>query len=318
MVAIVATLVLAILSVAVTGHTWFADGSIQYRNPIVFTRIEYDTAGKVVTASKLWVMEGDGSSLRRIPHGDTRADHPTFYADQRHILYAEHSSSGTEGPRTSKLVQLDIYTGKREVLKELTGRCKMNHPALFPVGDLISYQLDCVDPRQHAQWVGLGEDAYEVQTVAHNAVSLPGGSIFMHQKDYATVGTNQWNPDRKVAIVRMYGHGAGAKMIFLTDDRHLNRRPAVSSDLEWFAWQTNLTGGEYEIFQARIGGSNRRNLTNAPGNDGHPWFSRDGKWIVFESDRTGTWEIWKVHIETGKTTQLTFGGEKYRSTRGRM
>jgi len=77
-------------------------------------------------------------------------------------------------------------------------------------------------------------------------------------------------------------------------------------------------GGEDEIFLADIDGKNARNLTKTEGNDGHPWFSRDGKTIVFESDRTGMWEIWKIDLETGKQTQLTDGKGRYHSTRARM
>ena len=77
------------------------------------------------------------------------------------------------------------------------------------------------------------------------------------------------------------------------------------------AWQTNVEGGEDEVYLARVDGSEARNLTNAEGLDGHPWFSRDGKWIVFESDRTGTMEIWKINLETLEQHQLTFSGKAY-------
>ena len=36
---------------------------------------------------------------------------------------------------------------------------------------------------------------------------------------------------------------------------------------------------------------------------------RDGRWIVFESDRSENWELWKIEIEieieTGQVAQLT-------------
>ncbi len=61
-----------------------------------------------------------------------------------------------------------------------------------------------------------------------------------------------------------------------------------------------------------------RNITNAPGNEVHPWFSRDGKAIVFESDRSGAMEIGKLTLETLKATQLTFGVKEWNSNRQRM
>ena len=85
----------------------------------------------------------------------------------------------------------------------------------------------------------------------------------------------------------------------------------MSPDGEWMAWQTNVEGGEDEVYLARVDGSEPRNITNAEGLDGHPWFSRDGKWIVFESERTGVMEIWKVNLETLEQTQLTFSEKAY-------
>jgi len=59
-----------------------------------------------------------------------------------------------------------------------------------------------------------------------------------------------------------------------------------------------------------------RRITQSPENDGHPFFSRDGEWLLFESDRTGNWEIFKIHIFSGTVTQLT-DDSSYVSTRPR-
>jgi len=40
-----------------------------------------------------------------------------------------------------------------------------------------------------------------------------------------------------------------------------------------------------------------------------PRWSRDGRWIYFGSNRSGSWQIWKVPSEGGKETQITrYGG----------
>ena len=141
--------------------------------------------------------------------------------------------------------------------------------------------------------------------------SLSDGIIFMHE-----IGKGAGA--RLVSPAGMSGHGAAAKMLFLTDDKSLHRRPAISPDGKWLAWQTNVNCKNDEIYLAATGGSNPRNLTGAPGDDGHPGFSRDGKALVFEPDRTGSWEIWKVDVTTKMFTQLTHGGRKFESTRPRM
>jgi Tol biopolymer transport system component len=275
-----------------------------YHHPVVFGRGHNDEK----LQSKIWIMEDDGSNQRQLTHGTTYDDHPSMYADQRHVLYSEFPVNELKVEAGAKLIKLDIYTGVREVVAEAPG-CALHHASLSPIGEVLAYHKDCA--KQHQQWVGWGLGAYRVTTAASNGVALPDSIIFMHE-------VNKGPAARFVSLVRMWGHGAGARMLELTDDEHLHRRPAISPDGKLLAWQTDMNGRNDEIYLANIDGSNARNLTNAEGDDGHPWFSRDGRTIVFESNRTGTWEIWKVVLANMKFTELTHGGKKYESTRPRM
>jgi hypothetical protein len=251
-----------------------AAGPPHYRHPIVFCR------GHGEVKSKIWIMEEDGSGQRQLTSGMTYDDHPSLYSDLRHVLYSEFPGNDFETGNGARLIKLDIHTGAREVVAEVPG-CALHHASLSPFHDLLAYHRDC--GKKLSEWVGWGPGSYEVNTIATNGVALPDGIIFMHEKNRGIPGA------RGVSIARMFGHGVGAKIIILTDDQHLNRRPAVSPDGKTF-----------------------------PGNDGHPWFSRDGATLVFESDRTGTLEIWKMNLLTLNCTQLTFGGKEYESDRPRM
>ena len=279
-----------------------------YHHPIVFCR---GHAPEHVQ-SKIWVMEEDGSQARQISHGASYDDHPSLYSDLRHVLYSEFTADKFDRLGGARLIKLDIYTGEREVVAEAKG-CALHHASLSPIGDLLAYHRDC--GARFAQWVGWGPDAYEVNTLASNGVALPDGIIFMNEKNRGEGGAES---SREVSIARMWGHGKGARMLFLTDDKHLNRRPAISPDGKLVAWQTDMEGHGDEIYLANIDGTAARNITKAPGNDGHPWFSRDGKTIVFESDRTGAMEIWKIDLNSLRSTQLTFGGKEWNSNRPRM
>jgi Tol biopolymer transport system component len=275
-----------------------------YRHPIVFGRGHNDEN----LHSKIWIMEEDGSNQRQLTQGTTYDDHPSLYSDLRHVLYSEFPVNDLKVEAGAKLIKLDIYTGKREVAAEAPG-CALHHASISPIGEVLAYHKDC--GKNHEQWVGWGPGAYRVTTAATNGVAMPDSIFFMHE-------INKGAAARFVSLMRMWGHGPGAKMLELTDDTHLHRRPAISPDGKQLAWQTNQNEKNDEIYLADIDGRNARNLTNAPGDDGHPWFSRDGKTIVFESNRSGTWEIWKVDLATMKFTQLTHGGKKYESTRPRM
>src|SRR5262245_5225129 len=265
--------------VSYTAPTEGNDSQMHYRNPIIFCRTQWDEGtGKVVEGSKLWVMEEDGSGLRQLTTGLTYDDHPSFYSDQRHVLYSEFPVNSWDITTPAKLVRLDIYTGQHETVAAAKG-CALHHATISSVSDsLIVYNRDC--GKRISQWYGIGAGSYELSTMSINAVAVAKETvILMHEK-------NPGVEPREVSLARLWGHGVGAKMILLTDDKALNRRPAVSPDGKWLAWQTNAAGGADEVFLGDINAAHPRNMTNAAGNDGHPWFSRDGKWIVFESDRT--------------------------------
>ena len=301
----------AFTSVLMILTAWAAQAqepAYRYRNPIVFQRAHLDTGtGAQVIAGKLWQMEEDGTYLRQLTFGDGYDEHPSFYSDQEHVLYAEFPTNRLDHHFEGRLVKINIYSGEKEVMLHAPG-CALHHATISPIDDLLAYHRDCGNRR--AMWVGTPEDGYEVTMQATNGVALPDSIIFMHEK-------NRGIKPREVGLVRMWGHGPGSKAQYLTDTKHLHRRPAISPDGKRLAWQS-AAAGEDEIFIANIDGSDARNLTKAKGNDGHPWFSRDSKWIVFESDRSGQWEIWRINIASGKQEQLTRGGQQYVSTRARM
>jgi len=49
-------------------------------------------------------------------------------------------------------------------------------------------------------------------------------------------------------------------------------------------------------------------VTNTPAENNVPSWSRDGNWIYFSSDRTGSWQIWKVPPQGGTEVQVTQEG----------
>ena len=294
---------LIILGVAAGGQELFED-------PIIFQRTEIDPATKkVILNGKLWVMDRDGSGLKQLTFGSTYDEHPSLYSDQRTGLYAEFAEGGLNNEEGGRLMKIDIYTGKKEVAGEEEG-CALHHASISPLDDLVAYHYNC--GKRISQAMNLGEERYETPMQATNGVRTREGIIAMHEK-------NVPHSPREVALVHIRGRGIETEAEFLAVGKLLHRRPAISPDGKLLAWQTNAPdGGEDEIFLADIDGKNARNLTKSKGNDGHPWFSRDGKSIVFESDRSGMWEIWKIDLGTGKQTQLTDGKGRYHSTRARM
>jgi TolB protein len=68
---------------------------------------------------------------------------------------------------------------------------------------------------------------------------------------------------------------------------------------------------EYDIYKTLADGSGKEiNLTNSPGLDDGPEVSPDGKWIYFNSTRSGQMQIWRMGLD-GKNVERVTNDQKW-------
>lgn len=72
----------------------------------------------------------------------------------------------------------------------------------------------------------------------------------------------------------------------------------------------NGAPANYDIFRIPATGGPAEQLDSNPGYDDGPDYSRDGKWIYFNSDRAKGWDVWRIPAngagpEDGKAEQVT-------------
>jgi len=69
-------------------------------------------------------------------------------------------------------------------------------------------------------------------------------------------------------------------------------------------------GGAFDVWTARLDGSDMRNLTHTRAYDSFPAWSPDGKRIVFVSDEKAVGKLWIVHADGRALRRLTRGKSK--------
>ncbi|BDC50175.1 hypothetical protein F183_A24910 [Bryobacterales bacterium F-183] len=80
-----------------------------------------------------------------------------------------------------------------------------------------------------------------------------------------------------------------------------------SPDGKWLAF-VGKRNDKFELFRVSVNGGAEQRLTAEGGYDDGPEYSRDGKWIYFNSNRGGKgWNIWRIPAEggAGKAEQVT-------------
>jgi Tol biopolymer transport system component len=123
--------------------------------------------------------------------------------------------------------------------------------------------------------------------------TLPDGSQKLDFKE-----TSNWD------IIR-YDVNGGARLQ-LTNDPASEDQPTWSPDGRTIVYR-RLNGKQFDLYLMDADGSHKRELLIDPDHDEKtPAFSRDGKQVVFFSDRDGIrWNLYTIDVETRKVTRLT-------------
>lgn len=124
-------------------------------------------------------------------------------------------------------------------------------------------------------------------------VSRPDGTKAMDFKE-----TSNWD------IWRFDADGGGR--VRLTDNPASEDQPTWSPDGKTIVYRM-LNGKSFDLYLMDADGQNKRELLIDPHHDEKtPAFSRDGKKVVFFSDRDGIkWNLYEIDVETRAVTRLT-------------
>lgn len=232
----------------------------------------------------IWIMDRDGTHLKRLTSSTSDEYNPVFSPDGKKIAYVSEES----GNRDIWVMNSD-GSGKAPLT---TDKGTEQDPAWSPDGTKIAFSALRLQS-------GGNFDIWIMESDGSNPQRLT--------KMGGNEAAPDWHPDGK--HIAFHSDEAGNLDIYVIDiqGENLTRiigtskqetRPVWSSNgtkIAYTAWEKDQPQDQAEIWIANIDGSDPFQLTKGPPNENPRWSPDNGR-VVFQSKRTGYWEIWEQEV----------------------
>jgi TolB protein len=237
------------------------------------------------------IMDYDGYDARGLTRDGSRALFPSLSPDGKALAYVSYRSGN---PNIVIRSEDGLIVGSTQFKGTTTS------PAIAPDGRIVF--ASSKDGESMDLYIASRDGSNPRRlTRTRNAVNI----------------SPRWNPKtgREIAFISDRG---GSPQIYLigadgTSERpllslggHMDS-PAWSPDGRFIAFTWDGGGGTYNIYLADVASGQLLQLTREGRNENPSW-SPDSRHIAFQSNRSGRWEIWAMHINGSEPRQLTRTG----------
>jgi Tol biopolymer transport system component len=174
------------------------------------------------------------------------------------------------------------------------------YPSVSPAGNRLAFTRRLLDNDIWRYHVGGATEPLIVSSVSEdrNPQFSPDGSRIAFVSDRSGEAREIW-------VVQ----ADGSKPVQMTHNLGRNQgSPRWSPDGLWIAFDSQGEDGHWDIYAMEASGGRPRRLTPDPSDKHMPFWSRDGKWIYFYTNRTGRAEIWRISFAGGVAEQITKEG----------
>ena len=132
--------------------------------------------------------------------------------------------------------------------------------------------------------------------------------------------TPRLSPDQRSIVYMSYENRRPAIYVYdrttrktrlIANNINLNFAPRFSPDGHWVLFSMSIAGNIDLYRVSSAGGGQPQRLTSAPGIDTGGSYSPDGSKIAFESDRSGSQQIYVMGSDGSNPQRISFGGGRY-------
>lgn len=235
---------------------------------------------------EIYVMNADGTAVRRLTKSPAREDMPRWSPDGKFITFRSERDGNQE---------IYVMNSDGSHQRRLTNHpAKDSNPCFSPDGSRILFAS-----KRSGGWelYTMKPDGTDQRRLTHKKLDSGGGRYSPDGKRITFISAKDGNFE----VYVMDSDGSNVK--------RLTRNPAgetgpIFSPSGRQIMFTSTRDGNYEVYLVNVDGTSLRNVTKNRANDAGCGFLDENN-IVFVSDRTGDIEIHRMNLATGKVTQLT-------------
>ena len=146
-------------------------------------------------------------------------------------------------------------------------------------------------------------------------IEIPTGSITQLNNDHVITVDGKWiglsSSDPSIGrggsyVFYMPFEGGEPRKITPESTSYLHGISPSGKTIAYFAQRGTGPDRSQDIYTMPVKGGKETRLTDAPGVDDGPEYSRDGKYIWFNSERSGRMQAWRMRANGKEQTQITF------------
>lgn len=191
---------------------------------------------------------------------------------------------------------MDIESGKREIVH--SSPLSLQAPNWIPEGDRLIFNSE-----GRLYYFDL-ETATVAEINTDFAINNNNDHVLSFDGQLIGISDHTEHPDSESLIYILPAEGGTPQQVTAEAPSYLH---GFSPDGEFMVYTAGRNNAEHlDIYKiSRLTGEEIR-LTDAPGLDDGSEYSPDGKYIYFNSSRTGTMQIWRMNPDGSDQEQITF------------
>jgi len=292
------------------------------KSTIAFASTRHNPAGKLLLDSQIYLMNGDGTNVRRITDNKYADNFPSLSPDGRKILFESSRLRTEEEPLNTSHLFLMNSDGTGQTM--LT---RGSSATWSPDGKKIAFHASASGtgriPKPYPGAAAIDNDIFVMNVndslkktaLPKNITNSP--EAIDEDPDWSPNGkkilfTSHLAADDKIDSVTaeiyvMNADGKG-KRVRLTNNSEEERAPAWSPDGKRIVYACRKGGTDFEICVMNADGTGQVQLTDNTLGDLTSSWSPDGKKIIFhrtKGDGTGRFQLWLINSDGTGEVQMT-------------